>query len=567
MLKHPEHLFSVRKPSETRDRFLQQAQDLADHLLTSEPYVPPPRMHGAKLIQVRALARETITLAGMFRLTQDERYAHRICVFLEDALTWTPWRMKPRTEMAFDLCTGEMAATFAYLLSWLDPWLKPELRQQWIQTVEEQIFALYTEAAPLDVDPVHRTWWYRAHMNWNSVCNGGVCALAYTLYDRSADAPVIAEAAMQGLQYYMDSLPQDGSSEESTGYWGFGNRYLFYALTAWEQHHGQPHPFLESDYYRRGLEFLLEFSPESVALGFGDSNKPGFTGWMLAAAERCGTPEQKTELTRRLLDSPHPHATVMPESQEAYPTEIAGALLADDHRTAPPARPALRMYPHNGWAVFRQQDLTLTFQAGSSDRYHSMRDALAVKVASGKQLMIDSLENHPYPRGWFDRPNENPRSQSRALYWEEHSLSKSAPCVNSVGQVTKGDTRWTQEETAVESDATALYPWFMDHVSRRVELEDRGFSVVDRFAAGMEEQHETRWITTANVTPTADGWRLERQGEELLLQTEADVPLTFLVQTHPYSILEKGSVTLLRAVLASPRTHAEIRTLILPKTR
>ncbi len=547
--------------SPTRDLLLTRALELGEYLLTAPPFRADSRMHGAMLIDVRARHRTVVTLAGLYRITGKELYAERAWFFMKDGLEQAPFLMKTPKKLLFDLSTGEAAVTMSFLFDWLGDWMSEEQRTELVEAAKTLILEPYRACVDVE-DPKDKIWWHGADMNWNSVCNGGACTLAFQLYEECPEARAVIPLAMQGLDLYMASLPEDGSSEESVGYWAFGNLYLFYALTSWERHHRKPHLFLEGPFFEKGLSFLLDFTPHGAAIGFGDSNKATITGWMLAAAKRVGRQDLLEALSARIQEKPHPDSTVMPKTQEAFPTELFAALLAETSSESVTPRPPLKIYPENGWGIFTQDHLTLTFQAGRTERYHSMRDALAIFVASEGQVLVDSPENHPYPRGWFDQPHLGERGHSRNLYWEDHSTSKSTPCVNGVGQAVRGATIWNSGDTWIESDATALYPWFVDHLSRRVELHPGGFRITDRFETPMEEWHEVRFITSAEVHEDADGWILRRNGMGITLRLEADHPLLFLHETRTRPVVAYGSVTLLRCVLRDPANRSVITTRI-----
>ncbi len=555
-----EAVFAKAKENGALAQALAAAKRLGDRLLHEPPFQPLVHDHAPLLLRARALCRQTVTLAGLYRILENEAYAERAWYFWEDALAWSAW--SDRVDMPYELATGEMAVNLAYALTWLKPWLSDEKRQRLLEKAENEIFARYLAAVPADQPHLERMWWFRAEMNWNSVCNGGACALAHIVGEASPSAPVVARESLAGLEYYMKSCHPDGSSPESCGYWVFGNLYLFYALTAYEEATGKKHPFLEGDYYRNGLDFLMDFSPQEAPLGFGDSQKARLEGWMLAAAKRCGETRQETEITHRLLGDLEAEPRIHPATESCFPTEVVTAVLGGELDAKLPEAPPLKVYPDNGWAIFSQRKMTLTFQAGTTDRFHSMRDALAINLAKNGQVLLEYIENHPYCPGWFDQPVDDPRAQARGLFWEDNSTSKSTPCVNGIGQILRGKTQWKQEKNEIISEAGHLYFYRVKALSRRVGLQGDGFVLHDYIETEMANWLEVRFTTRAEVEELEDGWKLNRNGEQIRLELSSAIPLQFYIEQRRPSIAHRPPVTILRAVLAEAKEIASIQTQI-----
>jgi hypothetical protein len=161
------------------------------------------------------------TLAMLYRLDGDQRYADRAWKELETAANFKDWN--PR----HFLDTAEMTHAFAIGYDWLyDAWTDAQRATLRTAMVEKGI------KLALDIQSKH-TWWAKAHHNWNQVCNGGVGMGALALADVEPKlAGDFLNAAMQSIQLAMVEYGPDGAWAEGPGYWNYATTYNVTFLAA-----------------------------------------------------------------------------------------------------------------------------------------------------------------------------------------------------------------------------------------------------------------------------------------------------------------------------------------------
>ena len=187
-----------------------QARDI----LSAEPsrYEIPD---GLRLLATsRRVVERVHTLALLYRLEGDDRYAERAWRELEAAAKFPDWN--PR----HFLDTAEMTHAFAIGYDWLyDAWT-PEhrvlLRQAMVEKGFKPALALYR---------AHSSWTKMRH-NWNQVCNGGIGMGALALADVEPQiAGEILHDALESLPLAMAEFSPDGAWKEGPGYWNYATSY------------------------------------------------------------------------------------------------------------------------------------------------------------------------------------------------------------------------------------------------------------------------------------------------------------------------------------------------------
>jgi hypothetical protein len=169
----------------------------------------------------RRVVNRVYTLAMLYRLSGDNRYADRAWKELETAANFKDWN--PR----HFLDTAEMTHAFAIGYDWLyDVWTEAQRAVLHRAMVEKGI------QLALDIQSKH-TWWAKAHHNWNQVCNGGVGMGALALADVEPRlAGDYLNAALQSIQLAMVEYGPDGAWAEGPGYWNYATTYNVIFLAA-----------------------------------------------------------------------------------------------------------------------------------------------------------------------------------------------------------------------------------------------------------------------------------------------------------------------------------------------
>lgn len=161
------------------------------------------------------------TLALLYRLDADPRYAERAWKELEAAAAFRDWN--PR----HFLDTAEMTHAFAIGYDWLYDYWKPEQRDLLRASMVEKGIKLANDIQSKN------TWWARAHHNWNQVCNGGIGLGALALADvEPAVCGEFLHAALKSIQLAMREYGPDGAWAEGPGYWHYATSYNVVFLAA-----------------------------------------------------------------------------------------------------------------------------------------------------------------------------------------------------------------------------------------------------------------------------------------------------------------------------------------------
>ncbi|MDE3148452.1 MAG: heparinase II/III family protein, partial [Acidobacteriota bacterium] len=200
----------------------EQQLAIGERLLTTPPdvYLIGGSEH-TLLATSRDMEGRIFTLAGLYRLTGDKRFAGRATEEMLAAASFPDWYPK------HFLDTGEMTAALGLGYDWLYPVLSPADRA----TIEHAI-------ATKGIDP----WLERIksgeaihheHNNWNQVCNGGETIGALAIADVDPErARGIIDHARAAIGDIMKLFAPDGSFEEGPGYWNYATSYNVLFLDA-----------------------------------------------------------------------------------------------------------------------------------------------------------------------------------------------------------------------------------------------------------------------------------------------------------------------------------------------
>jgi hypothetical protein len=187
-----------------------QAQDLMS--------APPSRYEipdGLRLLATsRRIVNRVYTLALLYRLDGDQRYAERAWQELAAAASFPDWN--PR----HFLDTAEMTYAFAIGYDWLYEVWTPEQRAALQQAMVEKGLK-----AALPLYRAH-SGWTRVRHNWNQVCNGGIGMGALALAEVEPQlASEILHNALESIQLAIAEFAPDGAWKEGPGYWNYATFY------------------------------------------------------------------------------------------------------------------------------------------------------------------------------------------------------------------------------------------------------------------------------------------------------------------------------------------------------
>ncbi len=221
---HPRLLFldsdmpAIRQAA-VRDPFIkawyQQQLAIGEKLLTTPPdvYIIGGPEH-TLLATAREMEGRIFTLAGLYRIGGDKRFADRATQEMLAAAAFPDWYP------AHFLDTAEVTAALGIGYDWLYSELSPADRA----TIKAAI-------ATKGIDPwierirsgesVHHE-----HNNWNQVCNGGETVGALAIGDEEPErAKEILDHAHVAIADIMQLFAPDGGFEEGPGYWNYATSY------------------------------------------------------------------------------------------------------------------------------------------------------------------------------------------------------------------------------------------------------------------------------------------------------------------------------------------------------
>jgi len=158
----------------------------------------------------RRVVDRVYTLALLYRLDGDKRYAERAWAELNAAANFTNWNTR------HFLDTAEMTHGFAIGYDWLyDVWTDEQralLRRAMIEKGLTPALELYRKHAG----------YTRMRHNWNQVCNGGIGMGALAIADAEPQlAGEILHDVLESLPLAMAEFAPDGAWKEGPGYWNY----------------------------------------------------------------------------------------------------------------------------------------------------------------------------------------------------------------------------------------------------------------------------------------------------------------------------------------------------------
>ncbi len=503
-------------------------------------------LHNWTLERARVLLISTVSLAVKYALSGEAAYARRAARFLLDSIPWELWAYKTGVSDAgpFDLGTGETAMAFAVALPLIRDQMTNEEHAACLAALNNRVLTPFLEnTEPGEV----KLWWHIGLNNWNCVCNGGMLAVACYLeangYE-SERAALAEKRALAGMDIYFNHMHADGSCEEGTGYWGYATRYFVMSLIYWENFTGKRHPFFESDKARKWLRFPFEVTPGGAPLSFGDVNSFGTSGSSYAYAARVGDEATLSEL----------YARANPAHADVWHL----AFFREGKQAAPPPDKRAIWYPDNGWAVFTNGPLAMSFRSGSSNVSHAQKDLNSIQLARNGVALLSNIGNHPYTVGWF--------GEGRYLYWEDNTTSKNSQLVNGTGQMRLAEAACSFDGAKVVSDAAPAYPRHAKSIVRAASVSGDGFLLEDSFDVLQEMWHEDRFLTRGRFTLLSEArCRVDCGGESAVLEFSCDAPFRMVLADVSLSVYVDTPIHMLRVITKDPIYRSSWRVAILPE--
>jgi len=501
VLLTPEALKALRqavRPGGPRHEVFRRVQRDADRLLkdkrTVEYRIVGPRL----LAQSRRCLDRVQTLALVYLLTDEAKYAERAWRELDAAAAFKDWNP------SHFLDTAEMSCAFGIGYDWLYDWMD-EAKRRSVRT------ALLEKGLARGLDAYRGKarwgWWTRARHNWSQVCNGGLAVGALAVADEAPDAA--AEILTSGLGCVakaMANFGPDGSWNEGPGYWGYTLRYTSYYMAALRSALGTMHGLEATDGLDEAGTFRVYFvGPTNRTFNFAD------------ASDRAGSHPSMFWLAR-VYDRPV-YAWHHRERMGAHPDPLDVVwYVADGQGPGAAGWPLHKHFREDHIVFFRSawQDpgaLWVGFKGGDNRANHSHLDLGSFVLEALGVRWAEDLGSDDYNLpGYF--------GGKRWTYYCLRTESHNTLVIDGQNQSAKAEApvaafRGRADDARAVADLSAAYPMCrgvrrgMAMLGRRVVL------VQDEVRA--DKPVDVLWGMVTRAKPKMDGSRvvLERGGKRL----------------------------------------------------
>lgn len=203
---------------EWHERLLQEA----GRMLKAKPI--ERKLIGPRLLDKSRTALQRVsTLAGLYRLDGDKRFAERAREEMLTAAAFEDWNPKHFLDVAE--MTNALAIGYDWLYGFLSAEDRATIRAAIVEKGLKQSLPIYEK----------QRWWSKVEHNWNQVCNGGmtVGALAIAEEEPALAAQIIADGR-KSIGLAMKTFGPDGGWPEGPGYWNYATAYNVFYLAALE---------------------------------------------------------------------------------------------------------------------------------------------------------------------------------------------------------------------------------------------------------------------------------------------------------------------------------------------
>ena len=212
------------------------------------------------------------TLAQLYKIDGDEKYAERAYLELEAAAGWPNWN--PR----HFLDTAELCAAFAIGYDWLYDYLTEERRAVLREAMwQKGVMSIMDDYRDNERSRTYRWYQDKPGDNWKMVCNGGITmAILAAFEDFPAD--ICEEALTCGYNDTFEAVhtfysPVDGNYSEGPTYWGYATMYLAYYSKTLTATCGKDYELTAWEGLRKSPIWLLNMaSNDQVSFNFGDAH-------------------------------------------------------------------------------------------------------------------------------------------------------------------------------------------------------------------------------------------------------------------------------------------------------
>ncbi len=484
---------------------------------------------GFKFSAVREVQGRVFTLAMLYRVTGEKRYFERArqeLLQLAALPDWCPSHF---------LDVGEASLAAAVGLDWFYDDLTALERDQIAQSIVKNALL-----PSLEVQEGTGSW-VDGDFNWNQVSHGGLVAGALAVAEREPElARKIVERALKNLPKAAAVYAPDGSYPEGPSYWSYGTMFHVLLIEALRSAFGTSCDLEKASGFLQTAEFKLQMvAPSGGDYNFSDYhaenlNEPVMLWFareqyrrelaeaelenlaQMHAALSAKTPQKTRNASRHLALELLWCADTLPQKNQVLPL----------HWTAGGALPlaVLRSAWNDSRATF------VAIKGGTPHQSHGHMDAGSfILEADGVRWALDlGTENYNKMReaklNLWSYAQDSTRWTTFRIGPEAHNIVRFNGALQEVNG--KAEIRALPTENGIAGNVVELSPLYksqVEKVSRRVKLHpNRSVSIEDEWTTSEKAvDYAFQWLTTAKITHTPRGLRLEQAKKSLDLQIEA----------------------------------------------
>ncbi|MFI6681597.1 DNRLRE domain-containing protein [Kribbella sp. NPDC050470] len=518
---------SGRLQTDTRlQRWFAKVRKDADAALGTTPKSPPNSVDTS-----REVKRRVYSLALVYRLTGDSRYAARAAEELLAASAFPDWNP------SHFLDVGEMTNAVAVGYDWLYDYLSAAQRATIRTAIETKALQ---PALTVYVQPAS---FYTQTHNWNLVCNA-VALGALAIGDESPElADQVLRKSITSIQNGISEYNPGGGYAESPVYWAYGTEYLVQYLAAFKTAVGTDFGLSALP----GLSITGDFPIQVTGAGgevfnFGDGGTDLFgavtSGWHLPSMMWLASRYNRSYLAAW---------EAARADRSASPLDI---LWYDPSRTTGVTHPGWTDWTFHGAEVATARSAwgdpyavsvaTKGLRAGYDQVVaHENLDAGDLVMDANGVRWFDDLGGDSYSLpGYFDwRKNAGGRWDYYVARAEGQNTMQLGSGPNPQTALTNGapvvETGSTAQQWHEITDLTGMYGGTVQRAQRGVKLFDdrRQVLIQDEVQAGQPTDYWSFLHTRADVVVAADGRSatLYRGGQRLWVQLLAPSSARILV--------------------------------------
>lgn len=248
--------------SEHGKRLLKNMKEKAEAIIGEKPVSFDASEDGNYLRVSRTALKRITTLAGLYLICRDRRYAERARLEMlsaADKKSWNPVHF---------LDVAEMTAALSLGYDWLYEELSPGDREK----IKKAIIDLGLKPGLREYE-LHK-WWTYSPFNWNLVCNGGMTLGALAIADEEPElASRILNCTKISVPFAMATFAPDGGWPEGAGYWCYGTKYAMFMLSALNTALGEDNGWSKLPGFSKTGFFRIHYtSPTKRYFNFADSS-------------------------------------------------------------------------------------------------------------------------------------------------------------------------------------------------------------------------------------------------------------------------------------------------------